>query len=70
MSGDEKKLIRNSTVEFLIFTSAAGEDSIEVRYEDETIWLSQTDDGGALRCDGSDNKRTPEKHLRKRRVDP
>jgi len=41
MSGDEKKLIRNSTVEFLIFTSAAGEDSIEVRYEDETIWLSQ-----------------------------
>jgi hypothetical protein len=41
MSGDEKKLIRNSTVEFLLFTSAAGEDSIEVRYEDETIWLSQ-----------------------------
>ncbi|WP_301677513.1 hypothetical protein [Methanoculleus methanifontis] len=41
MSGDEKKLIRNSTVEFLLFTSAAGEGSIEVRYEDETIWLSQ-----------------------------
>ncbi len=41
MSRDEKKLIRNSTVEFLLFTSAAGEDSIEVRYEDETIWLSQ-----------------------------
>ncbi len=41
MSGDGKKLIRNSTVEFLIFTSTAGEDSIEVRYEDETIWLSQ-----------------------------
>ncbi|MFA7168195.1 MAG: hypothetical protein WC096_04775, partial [Sphaerochaetaceae bacterium] len=41
MSGDEKKLIRNSTVEFLLFTSAAGEGSIEVRYKDETIWLSQ-----------------------------
>ena len=36
-----KQLIRNSTVEFLIFTSQAGEQSIEVRYEDETIWLSQ-----------------------------
>ncbi|NLM30399.1 MAG: virulence RhuM family protein [Methanomicrobiales archaeon] len=41
MSRDGKKLIRNSTVEFLVFTSTAGEDSIEVRYEDETIWLSQ-----------------------------
>ena len=35
------KLIRNSTTEFLIFTSQAGENSIEARYEDETIWLSQ-----------------------------
>lgn len=35
------KLIRNSTAEFLIFTTQAGEDSIEARYEDETIWLSQ-----------------------------
>jgi len=33
--------IRSSTSEFLIFTTQAGEDSIEVRYEDETIWLSQ-----------------------------
>lgn len=41
MSGDGKKLIRNSTVEFLVFTSTAGEESIEVRYEDETIWLNQ-----------------------------
>jgi hypothetical protein len=41
MSEDEKKLIRNSTAEFLIFTSAACEESIEVRYADETIWLSQ-----------------------------
>ncbi len=35
------KLIRNSTAEFLIFTGQAGEQSIEARYEDETIWLSQ-----------------------------
>ncbi len=34
-----KKRIRNSTAEFLIFTSQAGEDSIEVRVEDETVWL-------------------------------
>jgi hypothetical protein len=38
---DEKKLIRNSTAEFLIFTGQAGEQSIEARYEDETVWLSQ-----------------------------
>ncbi|PZQ14767.1 MAG: cell filamentation protein Fic [Rhodanobacter denitrificans] len=36
-----KKLIRNSTAEFLIFTGLAGEQSIEARYEDETVWLSQ-----------------------------
>ncbi len=41
MSGVERKLIRNSTAEFLIFTAASGEGSIEVRYENETIWLSQ-----------------------------
>jgi len=36
-----KQLIRNSTTEFLIFTGQSGEQSIEARYEDETIWLSQ-----------------------------
>jgi len=41
MDGTEKKLVRNSTAEFLIFPSTSGEESIEVRYEDETIWLSQ-----------------------------
>ncbi|PKM18176.1 MAG: cell filamentation protein Fic [Gammaproteobacteria bacterium HGW-Gammaproteobacteria-15] len=35
------KRIRNSTTEFLIFTGQAGEQSIEARYEDNTIWLSQ-----------------------------
>ena len=33
--------IRNSTAEFLIFTAQAGEGSIEVRVEDETVWLTQ-----------------------------
>jgi len=38
----EKKLqIRNSTAEFLIFTKQAGESTIEVRVEDETVWLTQ-----------------------------
>ncbi|MBF0407012.1 MAG: virulence RhuM family protein [Candidatus Riflebacteria bacterium] len=37
-----KKLqIRNSTAEFLIFTSQTGENGIEVRFVKETIWLSQ-----------------------------
>jgi len=35
------KQIKNSTVEFLIFTSQNGEDSIEVKVEDETVWLTQ-----------------------------
>ncbi len=35
------KLIRNSTAEFLIFTSQAGEDGIEVRIADENVWLTQ-----------------------------
>lgn len=33
--------IRNSTAEFLIFSSANWESSIEVKYEDKNIWLSQ-----------------------------
>ena len=35
------KLIRNSTAEFLIFTGQNGAQSIEARYEDETVWLTQ-----------------------------
>jgi len=35
------KLIRNSTAEFLIFTATAGEESIEVKVEGETVWLTQ-----------------------------
>lgn len=33
--------IRNSTAEFLIFTGQAGEQSIEARYENENVWLTQ-----------------------------
>lgn len=39
---DSKNLtIRNSTAEFLVFELQAREDSIEVRYENETLWLTQ-----------------------------
>ncbi|MDD4149574.1 MAG: virulence RhuM family protein [Bacteroidales bacterium] len=38
---EKNKLIRNSTAEFLIFTSQEGSNSIEARYEEETIWLTQ-----------------------------
>ena len=42
ISTNNKKLkIRNSTVEFLIFTSQSWENSIEVKYEDQNLWLSQ-----------------------------
>lgn len=37
----KKVQIRNSTAEFLIFTNQAREDGIEVRLQDDTIWLSQ-----------------------------
>ena len=36
------KQIRNSTAEFLIFTSQNKEDSIEVKVFEETVWLPQT----------------------------
>lgn len=37
----KKLIIRNSTAEFLIFSQQAVENGIEVRYEDDAIWLSQ-----------------------------
>jgi hypothetical protein len=42
--------IRNSTAEFLIFTNQAKEDGIEVRVQDETIWLSQKLMGTLFDC--------------------
>lgn len=41
MSKPKKVQIRNSTAEFLVFTSQAGEKGIEVRVEDQTVWLTQ-----------------------------
>jgi hypothetical protein len=41
MTDDSKKLIRNSTAKFLIFTAQSGVQSIGARDEDETVWLTQ-----------------------------
>lgn len=41
MKPKNKLQIRNSTAEFLIFTRQAGEDGIEVRLAEETVWLTQ-----------------------------
>ncbi len=35
-----KLQIRNSTAEFLIFTSQTGEEAIEVMVVDENVWLT------------------------------
>lgn len=40
-SEQEKLKIRNSTVDFLIFTKDAQEDGIEVRVQNHNIWLTQ-----------------------------
>ena len=36
-----KLQIRNSTVDFLVFTKDAGEDGIEVRVQNHDVWLTQ-----------------------------
>jgi len=42
MKKNNKKLtIRNSTAEFLMFTADTRQDGVEVRFQDETVWLSQ-----------------------------
>ena len=41
MSDGKDLIIRNSTAEFLTFELQAKEDSIEVRYEKETLWMTQ-----------------------------
>jgi hypothetical protein len=38
---NDKLQIRNSTAEFLIFTSQSGENSIEVMVIEENVWLTQ-----------------------------
>lgn len=37
----KKRQIRNSTVDFLVFTKDAGEDGIEVRVQNHDVWLTQ-----------------------------
>lgn len=42
MANKEKQIaLRSSAAEFLIFSNEAQESSIEVRYENDTVWLSQ-----------------------------
>lgn len=61
---NRKKLTRNSTVELLIFTGQAGEQSIETRYEGETLWLSRKLMAELLGVDvRTVSQRTPEEHL-------
>ena len=39
---DEKKLtVKNTETEFLIFEKGSNEGAIEVRYQDETLWMTQ-----------------------------
>lgn len=38
---DKEIKIRNSTVDFLVFTRDAGEDGIEVRVQNNDVWLTQ-----------------------------
>lgn len=42
MAKDNNKLtIRNSTAEFLMFTADSRQEGLEVRFQDDTVWLSQ-----------------------------
>jgi len=42
MKAMEKEMqVRNSTVDFLVFTRDAGYDGINVLIEDDTVWLTQ-----------------------------
>ncbi len=41
MKVDRKLQIRNSTVDFLVYTKDAGEDGIEVRVQNHDVWLTQ-----------------------------
>lgn len=60
MSQEKKLQIRNSTAEFHIFTRQAGEDGIEVRVAEETVWLTQKLMASLFDVD----VRTVSKHLR------
>lgn len=79
MDDPTRKRIRNSTTEFLMFTANAGDASIEARFEDETIWLSQKLMGSLFGVDVrtvnehlkniySQNELSPEATIRKFRI--
>lgn len=38
---NKKELIRSSAAEYLTYIAASGEEGIEIRYQDENIWLTQ-----------------------------
>jgi hypothetical protein len=52
--------IRNSTADFLVFTRQAGEQGVEVRVEDENVWLTSEAIGTLF----GKNRRTVEEHLK------
>ena len=61
MSEGKKLQIRNSTVDFLVFTKDAKENGIEVRVQDENVWLTQKAIGQLFDIDRS----VVTKHLKK-----
>ena len=50
--------IRNSTVDFLVFTRDAGEDGIEVRVQNGDVWLTQKAISQLFDVDVADNGKT------------
>jgi len=51
---DKNKIqIRNSTVDFLVFTRDAKDDGIEVRVQDNDVWLTQKAIGQLFEVDRS-----------------
>jgi len=51
---DNNKIqIRNSTVDFLVFTRDAKDDGIEVRVQDNDVWLTQKAIGQLFEVDRS-----------------
>lgn len=61
MSEGKKLQIRNSTVDFLVFTKDAEENGIEVRVQEENVWLTQKAIGQLFDIDRS----VVTKHLKK-----
>lgn len=56
-----KLQIRNSTIDFLVFTKDANENGIEVRVQDHDVWLTQKAIGQLFEVDRS----VVTKHLKK-----